>query len=330
MNLIQLRYVKMVADAGSFSAAARECGVSQPTISNAISDLEEEWGAKLFRRTTRCVDLTAFGRFIVNHIENVLNSVSDLDGQVGTFFDPQERKLRIAFSPLIDSSRLISLFEPFKRNHPGVEMLYKECGVDDMEERLSNEIVDVVCGIRLREMPSRKRCVLYQETLRYLPRHGPKRYGFRPTITPAEVARETLILTVGTCGLAPATRELFQQNKLKLREYPGQALSYHALQEWTMHGLGAAILPESRISGDPNVYPVVVSNNHPVSIVYEAVWDQGASLSEQVKAFSRYLKSALAPASDERSFAKRVNPHSFPSTHQPERRAMVSMRRDIN
>ena len=42
MNLVQLRYVKVVARAASFSAAARECCVSQPTISNAISDLEDD------------------------------------------------------------------------------------------------------------------------------------------------------------------------------------------------------------------------------------------------------------------------------------------------
>lgn len=323
MNLIQLRYVKMVADMGSFSAAARECNVSQPTISNAISDLEEEWGAKLFKRTTRRVELTAFGRTIIDQIDSVLNAVSDLDHQAGAFFNPQYKLLRIAFSPLIDSSRLISLFEPFKRVHRGVEMLYKECGVDDMEERLNNEIVDIVCGIRLRETPSRRRCVLYEDTLRYLPRHGPKLFGFRPTITPAEIAQEILILTVGTCGLAPATRELFQQHKLKLHEYPGQALSYHALQEWTLHGLGAAILPESRISGDPNVYPIVTSNNQPVSIIYEAVWDQNAALSDQVKAFSRYLKSALASPLEDQSFPIRIKPQSYPAAHQPERRTMI-------
>jgi len=328
MNFIQLRYVKMVADVGSFSAAARGCGVSQPTISNAISDLEEELGARLFKRTTRRVELTAFGRYIFDHIDSVLNSVADLDRQAGAFFNPQYKLLRIAFSPLIDSSRLISLFEPFKRVHQGVEMLYKECGVDDMEERLNDEIVDVVCGIRLRETPSRRRCVLYHDTLRYLPRHGPKLYGFRPTITPAEIAQETLILTVGTCGLAPATRELFQQNKLKIREYPGQALSYHALQEWTLHGLGAAILPESRISGDANVYPIVACNTQPVSITYEAVWDQSATLSDQVKAFSRYLKSALASPLADGNFARRIQPRSYPAAHQPERRAVFGLEQE--
>lgn len=294
MNLVQLRYVKVVARAASFSAAARECCVSQPTISNAISDLEEEWGAKLFKRTTRRVELTSFGRYIVDYIEGVLSSVNDLDQQAGTFLNPQGKLLRIAFSPLIDSSRLMKLFEPFRRVHPDVEILYKECSVDDMETRLDTEKVDVVCGIRLREASSRRRCVLYRDALRYLPRGGLEKYNGLQTIAPAEiVARDALILTVGTCGLAPATRELFQRSKLKLREYPGQALSYHALQEWTHHGIAAAILPESRITGNAEAYPIVVANQKPVMIAYEAVWDQSASLPTQVQTFSRYLKAAI-------------------------------------
>lgn len=293
MNLVQLRYIKVVADTGSFSAAARQCGVSQPTISNAVSDVEEEWGAKLFKRTTRRVQLTSFGRYIVDYIDGVLNSVNDLEQQAGKFLRPQGKLLRIAFSPLIDSVRLMELFDPFTRVHPDIELVYKECSVEDMEARLESEKVDVVCGIRLSNTPSRKRCVLYRDTLRYLPRGGLEHYRGGPIVTPQDVADEALILTVGTCGLAPATRELFQQSKLKLREYPGQALSYHALQEWARRGLGAAMLPESRITGNAQAYPVVVSGQQPVTFSYEAVWDPSVSLPSQVQAFSRYLKTAL-------------------------------------
>lgn len=294
MNLVQLNYVKVVAETGSFSAAARDCGVSQPTVSNAVSDLEAELGAKLFKRTTRRVELSAFGRHILDFIAAVLMSVNDLERQAGAFLNPQRTLLRAAFSPIIDSKRLMTLFEPFKQSHRNLEIIYKECSVEDLEARLESEKADVICGIRLRNTAGRGRCVLYQDILRYLPRGGLESYRGAATITIAEMARETLILTVGTCGLAPATRELFRRNKLKLREYSGQALSYHVLQEWSQLGIGAAILPESRIAGSAQAYPVVVSNRRPVIITYEAVWDHRASSTAQIKAFARYLKTAIA------------------------------------
>ena len=294
MNLVQLNYVKVVAETGSFSAAARDCGVSQPTVSNAVSDLEEELGAKLFKRTTRRVELTAFGRHILGSIEAVLTSASDLERQAGAFLNPQRTLLRAAFSPIIDSKRLMALFEPFKQDRCDLEIIYKECSIEDLEERLESEKADIICGIRLRDTAGRGRCVLYQDILRYLPRGGLESYRGASTITTAEIAREILILTVGTCGLAPATRELFRRNKLKLREYSGQALSYHVLQEWSQLGIGAAILPESRIAGNARAYPVIISNRRPVMVTYEAVWDHRASGTAQTKAFARYLKSAIA------------------------------------
>lgn len=294
MNLVQLRYAKVVADTGSFSAAARDCGVSQPTISNAISDLEIELGAKLFKRTTRRVELTSLGKDVVRYIDGVLNSVIDLEQQVGAFLNPQRKLLRVAFSPILDSKRLMDLFEPFKQGRSDVEVIYKECSVEDLEARLDKEQVDVICGIRLHEAPGRGRCVLYQDNLRYLPRGGLENYNGPKTVSPADIASETLILTVGTCGLAPATRELFRRAKLKIREYPGQALSYHVLQQWSNLGIGAAILPESKITGNPQGFPIVTVNRKPVPVTYEAVWDKSVPASSQTKAFSRYLKATVS------------------------------------
>ena len=197
MNLVQLNYVKVVAETGSFSAAARNCSVSQPTVSNAVSDLEAELGAKLFKRTTRRVELSAFGRYMLDSIEAVLNSVNDLERQAATFLNPHRTLLRAAFSPIIDSKRLMTLFEPFKQSHHDLEIIYKECSVEDLEARLENEKADVICGIRLRDTAGRGRCVLYQDILRYLPRGGLESYRGAATITTQEIARETLILRWG-------------------------------------------------------------------------------------------------------------------------------------
>lgn len=291
MNLVQLQYAKIVAQTGSFSAAARACRVSQPTISNAISELESEWGAKLFKRSTRRVELSAFGRAILRHIEGMLNSAEELEQEVKVLVNPRHKLLRVAFSPVIDSRRLMAMFEPFKQGRPDLEIHYKECNAGDLETRLDNEQVDVICGIRLRVSASRKRHVLYRDVLRYLPRGGLQNHASPQSVALKDLARETLILTVGACGLAPLTRELFQRSKINLREYPGQAISYQVLQEWTEHGIGAALLPESRIVGNAKAYPLLAANRKPVIITYEAVWDRQATAALHVKEFFKYLKN---------------------------------------
>ncbi|MBI3896946.1 MAG: LysR family transcriptional regulator [Gammaproteobacteria bacterium] len=294
MNLIQLGYASLVAKHGSFSAAARAADAAQPTVSNAISDLEAELGGKLFRRTTRRVELTAFGRELLQHINDVLNAAEILQRHAHTLLRPERKLLRVAFSPLIDSRRVIALFEPFRQSRTDVEIVYKECSVSDMESRLDQEQIDIICGVHLRADTGRGRCVLYRDPLRFLARGGTAQHRGQRHITLRDIARETLVLTAGSCGLAPATLDLFRASRLKVQAYPGQALSYQVLQEWSDLGIGAAILPESRIAGDAGAYPLVLAGETPVALAYEAVWSKSALHFPHIKDVTRYLKTAAA------------------------------------
>ncbi len=290
MNLIQLRYVKAVASTGSFSMSARLCGVSQPTVSNAISDLESELGLKLFRRSTRCVELTPFGNSVIGQIDSILSLVEDIEQEAEARARPEQKLIRIAFSPVVDGPRLMSMFEPFREGFAGLSFIYKECPVTELEGRLEQDKLDVVCGIRIHELPTLSRCILYWDVLRFLPRGGIENYNGPRTVSLRDVSEETLIFTVDACGLAPATRDLFRRHRLRLREYPGNPLSYLVLEEWSREGIGAALLPESRISADPEAYPILVCDNRPVTIAIEAVWVRTRGAPQHVRDFSAYLK----------------------------------------
>ena len=61
MTLQQLKYVIEVVSAGSISRAAERLFVTQPSLSNAIRELEQELGVELFLRTSRGVALTQDG-----------------------------------------------------------------------------------------------------------------------------------------------------------------------------------------------------------------------------------------------------------------------------
>ena len=61
MTLQQLKYVIAIADSGSVNAASKRLYVSQPSLSSAVKDLEEEVGFEVFRRSNRGVIITAQG-----------------------------------------------------------------------------------------------------------------------------------------------------------------------------------------------------------------------------------------------------------------------------
>ena len=136
MNLNQLRFACVLASTGSFTAAASACAVTQPTLSNAIAQLEEELGQKLFVRTTRKVSLTAFGAHILPDIQGVLSAQHALVQNAQAYLSPQKRLIRIGTSPLLDGRFLDILIEPFRTKYPAVELVLREMNMADLSSML--------------------------------------------------------------------------------------------------------------------------------------------------------------------------------------------------
>ena len=73
MNLTKLKYFHAICTFHSFSEAAEYLHISQPSLSNAIKELENEYGVSLFSRHYRGVSLTSEGQVLYNLSKDVLN-----------------------------------------------------------------------------------------------------------------------------------------------------------------------------------------------------------------------------------------------------------------
>ena len=82
MNLYHLRYFLAVARTESFSRAAQEMHVTQPTVSSGIKELERTLGVKLFNRGSRHVSLTMEGRSLVNYAMQIQDLVEEAEDQL--------------------------------------------------------------------------------------------------------------------------------------------------------------------------------------------------------------------------------------------------------
>src|SRR4051812_4728298 len=82
MELRQLHYFSEIVKQGSFSKAADQSFVSQPTISNVVKELEKELGSKLFIRTTRKIELTDTGRLLFHYSENISDSLVQFQAEL--------------------------------------------------------------------------------------------------------------------------------------------------------------------------------------------------------------------------------------------------------
>jgi LysR family transcriptional regulator, hydrogen peroxide-inducible genes activator len=292
-QISQIRYAVGVADLGSFSAAARACGVSQPTVSGAVVDLEAGLGMRLFTRSTRRVDITPAGERLIPLMRQVLQASQDVQAAVDALLAPPVPELRLGFSPLVGAARLGVLIEPFRSAHPEIKVVFQEAYWDDLDERLDRGAYDFIFGVGLREGRSRGRAAILADRLCYLRRRGAK--AFADTIGIAEAAEDILLLTEDRCGLAPATRALFEARSVRVAEYAGKALSYNALEDWADLGIGGAIIPEPHIRDLGGAQLLVDDIGQTVTLASEAVWRRDLVVSAHARTFTRYLQK-IVPA----------------------------------
>jgi DNA-binding transcriptional LysR family regulator len=142
-RLFALRLFSRVARIGSFSAAGRELGLSQPSASRIIAVLEEEVGVALLTRTTRAVTLTEAGLDYLARIEPLLAALEEADHAArGT--GELRGLLRVAASATFAAREVIPRLAGFTRLHPALRI---EFVLSDQRQDLISEAVDVALRI---------------------------------------------------------------------------------------------------------------------------------------------------------------------------------------
>jgi DNA-binding transcriptional LysR family regulator len=117
----QLLVLLTVAEAGSFTAAAKRLGRATSAISYAIDTLEAQLGLSLFDRgTTRKPKLTQHGEAIVSEARAVAHSIETLRARVRGFLDELEPEVSLAVDSMLPGDRLTTLLGDFHAQFPTV------------------------------------------------------------------------------------------------------------------------------------------------------------------------------------------------------------------
>lgn len=295
MNLNQLRFASAVASTCSFTVAARQCCVTQPTLSNGIAQLEDELGARLFVRTTRKVTLTPFGAHVLPYLHEVLSAQASLVQQTQAFLSPDKRLIRIGTSPLVSANLLGLMIEPFRLRHPDVEVVLREMNMTDLFRMLDAQRLDFVFGVADVHKGAWLSAFLYEEPLLYIPSGAVWPSGSPPrSVQLKDIAQETYVMVPDACGLSRATRALFRSQRRKLHEYSGEAMSYQVLEEWAALGIGSAILPRSKVVASGHAsFPIVDKSGRAITISFEASWSRAGAQAAHLLEFAHHLRKVV-------------------------------------
>lgn len=193
MIVRRLLYLLALAEEEHFGRAAEKCNVSQPTLSSAIRQLEEELGIPIVHRGHRFSGFTQEGRRVLEHANRVLAESDKLKEELSLMREGLTGTLRIGVIPsVLPIAALVT--SRFGKNYPGVSIQVLSRSAQGILSDLEDFALDLgISYLDETRMTKVKELPLYTENLAVLtPIHGP--FNGRNEVTWKEVSEVPLVL----------------------------------------------------------------------------------------------------------------------------------------
>jgi DNA-binding transcriptional LysR family regulator len=186
-----LRYFLAVIDCGSFSKAAKQMNVAQPTLSVGIGKLERLLGATLFQRTSKRVQLTAAGSRLAVHARRIENEFNVAEAAVLDM--KPARALRLGVISTVPMTLVADSLRTAQRDLETERLQIIPGNERELLQRLARGQIDLALTIVRPEADRFLSDMLFEESYR-LAMHDGHRLAERATITAEELADETMIV----------------------------------------------------------------------------------------------------------------------------------------
>ncbi len=131
MTLDQLRVFLAVVEYLHFTRAAEALYISQPAVSAAIQNLEEQYGVRLFHRIGRQIEITEAGKLLQAEAQKIIDQVVLTERGLQELNDLQRGELKLGSSLTIGNYWLPDKISQFKRQYPGISV---NCSLANTEE----------------------------------------------------------------------------------------------------------------------------------------------------------------------------------------------------
>jgi DNA-binding transcriptional LysR family regulator len=149
MEMHQVRYFRALCETLNFSRAAETCNVSQPALTRAVRKLEEELGGLLLRREHLLTHLTAFGRPVRPHLEQMMAEAEAAKSTATHFLQMDNAPINLGVMRTVGPIRFMSFLAEFRASHPGCEVTL----IEGVPGRLAELLLDGTLDLAVMAQP---------------------------------------------------------------------------------------------------------------------------------------------------------------------------------
>jgi DNA-binding transcriptional LysR family regulator len=290
ITLRQLRAFEAVARLRSFSRAAEEMHVTQPTVSKQIKLLNEQVDMPLLEQLGKKVFLTAAGQELYTTCAEWLEVWGRFEQTIANLKGLKQGRLRIA---AVTTAKFFMprILGPFCAQYPGIDIALEVINRDRLLERLSHNEDDLyVMGVPPEDLDIESKAFMDNPLVVLAPASHPM--VARNNIPFTELANETFLVRERGSGTRMTMERVFQERNTPLR-IKMELGSNEAIKQAVAGGLGLALLSRSTLNLDQGQKELAVLDvqGFPIMRAWYVVRPKGKQLSVVAQTFLEFLHS---------------------------------------
>ena len=294
----------------SFSRAARELSLTQPTVSAHIRELEDELGTPLFNRLGREIQPTEAGRFLYEHAKSLLSLKRSLVEKMAVFLKRVEGVLTVGASSVPGEYLLPALMTGFHAQHPGVRARLRITDTAETIDDLRHGDIElgVVGGVQADEdllfepLASDSLVLIVPATAQW---------KNRTQLTLRELRQVPLLVREAGSGNRTDLERALKQRKMSLSDFDiaAELGSMGAIKQAVKEGHGVSFVSELAIGYERRAGDLQVARVRELGVIrrtYHSVVSRRRVLSPVTQAFLEYLRGASVNARDGRTICRQA------------------------
>ena len=245
ITLHQMEVFEAVARHGSYTKAAEELYLTQPTVSIQVKQLSKTIGLPLFEMVSKKLHLTAAGDALLATCRQVLAQLSTLDEALVAFQGLEQGVVKVA-TVETGKTALVRQLKPFMDRYPGLELSMHIGNHRQLLERLQNNEDDIYL-FSLPPALNGVEVLPCMDVPLHIVAHQQHPLAEQVVVSPQQLAQESWILSEPGSASRQLLEDFFTAQSIQVRRRL-ELSSTEAIKASIRAGLGIAVLPASELS----------------------------------------------------------------------------------
>ncbi len=287
-TLHQLQIFAAIAQHGSFTKAAEELFLTQPTVSQQMKQLTKAMGVPLYEVVGKKIYLTDAGQAVLNVSRDISQRFSELEMTLANIKGLKQGNLKLA---AITTAKYFvpRILGTFRQRYPGINISLQIANRQQILERLANNLDDLYfIGQPPEDLDINIRHFLDNPLVVIAPRNHP--LAQEKYIPLEKLVEEPLIMRESGSGTRMAVEGFFAENRLKMR-VEMEIGSNEAIKQAVVGGLGLSILSRHSLALEGPQGPLVALDveGFPIQKHWYVIYPSSKQLSIVTETFLDYL-----------------------------------------